>query len=73
VADLLTAMTIYVEDCLHVAAFADIVSADHRPSFKSRVWQNSERLLEMFGQANVHATFFFGFVATIDRSASHDD
>ncbi len=72
-ATVLNAMTIDVEDYFHVSAFADIVSEDQWPTFESRVCQNTDRLLEIFGQANVHATFFFGLVAAIDRSASHDD
>ena len=63
-ADLLNAMTIDVEDYFHVAAFADIVSPDQWPSFESRVCQNTDRILEMLGEAEVHATFFvLGWVA----------
>jgi polysaccharide deacetylase family protein (PEP-CTERM system associated) len=63
-ADLLNAMTIDVEDYFHVAAFADIVSQDQWPSFESRVCRNTDRLLAMLGEADVHATFFvLGWVA----------
>jgi polysaccharide deacetylase family protein (PEP-CTERM system associated) len=64
VADVLNAMTIDVEDYFHVAAFSDIVSADQWPSFESRVCQNTDRLLTILGEAEVHATFFvLGWVA----------
>ena len=63
-ADVLNAMTVDVEDYFHVAAFADIVSADQWPSFESRVCQNTDRLLNILGEADVHATFFvLGWVA----------
>lgn len=61
---MLNAMTVDVEDYFHVAAFAGIVSADQWPSFESRVCQNTDRLLAMLEQAEVHATFFvLGWVA----------
>ena len=61
-ADVLNAMTIDVEDYFHVAAFADIVAADQWPSFESRVCQNTDRILEMLGEAGVQAPFFVVFV-----------
>ena len=57
-------MTIDVEDYFHVAAFTDIVSFDQWPSFESRVCRNTDRLLELLGEADVRATFFvLGWVA----------
>lgn len=63
-ATVLNAMTIDVEDYFHVSAFADIVSEDQWPSLESRVCRNTDRLLEIFGEAKVQATFFvLGWVA----------
>ena len=63
-AGLLNAMTIDVEDYFHVAAFADIVSMAEWPSLESRVCRNTDRLLAILAEANVHATFFIlGWVA----------
>jgi polysaccharide deacetylase family protein (PEP-CTERM system associated) len=58
------AMTIDVEDYFHVSAFESQV--DHRQwgCFESRVCQNTERLLEIFREFQVRATFFvLGWVA----------
>ncbi len=61
---MLNAMTIDVEDYFHVSAFADIVSPDTWPSLESRVCRNTDRLLEILGEADVSATFFvLGWVA----------
>lgn len=64
-ARVLNAMTIDVEDYFHVSAFADIVPPGQWDSYESRVCRNTERLLDLLGNANVTATFFvLGWVAT---------
>lgn len=61
---MLNAMTIDVEDYFHVAAFAGQISPSHWSSLEYRVEANTERLLRVFEEAGVHATFFFlGWVA----------
>lgn len=61
---MLNAMTIDVEDYFHVSAFADVVDPGSWGSFESRVCRNTDRLLEIFARADVHATFFvLGWVA----------
>jgi polysaccharide deacetylase family protein (PEP-CTERM system associated) len=51
-------MTVDVEDYFQVSAFEDRVSRDEWPRFESRVTRNTERLLELFDEAGVRATFF---------------
>lgn len=61
---MLNALTVDVEDYFQVSAFMDIVSQDEWPSFESRVCRNTDRLLDIFADANVHATFFvLGWIA----------
>lgn len=63
-ARVLNAMTVDVEDYFQVSAFDQYVSRDQWPQFESRVEQNTERLLRVFADADVHATFFIlGWVA----------
>jgi polysaccharide deacetylase family protein (PEP-CTERM system associated) len=60
----LNAMTIDVEDYFHVSAFEAQVSRASWASRESRVCRNTERLLELFEQSGVKATFFvLGWVA----------
>jgi len=57
-------MTIDVEDYFQVSAFDSVVSRDAWDSFPSRVAANTRRLLAMFDEAGVKATFFvLGWVA----------
>lgn len=57
-------MTVDVEDYFHVSAFAHVVSPSEWDSYESRVCQNTERLLTIFEEADVRATFFvLGWVA----------
>jgi polysaccharide deacetylase family protein (PEP-CTERM system associated) len=57
-------MTVDVEDYFQVSAFDTIVSRAGWDGFDSRVTRNTDRLLELFDQANVRATFFvLGWVA----------
>lgn len=61
---MLNAMTVDVEDYFQVSAFDQHVSRDQWPQFESRVEQNTDRLLRVFADADVHATFFvLGWVA----------
>jgi polysaccharide deacetylase family protein (PEP-CTERM system associated) len=60
----LNAMTVDVEDYFQVQAFAHNVDRARWDDFPSRVEDNVDRILEMFGQAGVHATFFtLGWIA----------
>jgi polysaccharide deacetylase family protein (PEP-CTERM system associated) len=61
---LTNAMTVDVEDYFHVSAFDDVVPRERWPAMESRVVRNTERLLDLFAQFNVHGTFFvLGWVA----------
>jgi len=57
-------MTVDVEDYFQVSAFDNVVSRGSWDAFDSRVERNTNRLLESFDRAGVHATFFvLGWVA----------
>ncbi len=58
------ALTVDVEDYFQVQAFAGTIARDAWESWPRRVEANTERLLDLFGQAGVQATFFtLGWVA----------
>lgn len=58
------AMTVDVEDYFQVQAFADVISRDAWDDLPRRVEQNTERLLQIFSDAGVKATFFtLGWIA----------
>lgn len=58
------AMTVDVEDYFHVAAFSDVIATHEWSDYPSRVEHNTSRLLELFQQKNIRATFFvLGWVA----------
>ena len=58
------AMTIDVEDYFHVSAFDGVLPRHRWEHLESRVCRNTDRLLEIFDEAGVHATFFvLGWVA----------
>jgi len=60
----LNALTVDVEDYFHVSVFDGVVPRHHWDSLESRVSRNTERLLAMFDDAGVRATFFvLGWVA----------
>ncbi len=64
VPDVVNAMTIDVEDYFHVSVFDGLVPRSRWTSLESRVCSNTERLLAIFADANVRATFFvLGWVA----------
>jgi polysaccharide deacetylase family protein (PEP-CTERM system associated) len=57
-------MTIDVEDYFHVSAFDGFVPRDRWDQLESRVCANTDRLLELFDEHDVTATFFvLGWVA----------
>jgi polysaccharide deacetylase family protein (PEP-CTERM system associated) len=61
---MLNALTIDVEDYFQVSAFEGYAPRHKWDSFESRVCANTDRLLEIFEQAGVKATFFvLGWVA----------
>lgn len=58
------AMTVDVEDYFQVAAFADKVRREDWDSYPCRVERNVDRILGMFSDAGVSATFFtLGWIA----------
>jgi polysaccharide deacetylase family protein (PEP-CTERM system associated) len=52
------AMTVDVEDYFQVSAFEHYVARDRWDQFESRVCRNTERLLTLFDEAGIKATFF---------------
>jgi polysaccharide deacetylase family protein (PEP-CTERM system associated) len=61
---ILNALTVDVEDYFQVSAFESSVSRARWDTFESRVCSNTERLLQIFDEAGVRATFFvLGWVA----------
>jgi len=63
-ARVLNAMTIDVEDYFHVSAFEGLMPRQSWDSLESRVVANTDRLLSIFDETGVRATFFvLGWVA----------
>ena len=61
---IVNAMTIDVEDYFQVSAFDGVVSRDAWDQMPSRVVANTHKLLQLFDEAGVKATFFvLGWVA----------
>lgn len=61
---IINAMTVDVEDYFHVSVFDGLVPRHTWDRMESRVCANTERLLRIFGDAGVSATFFvLGWVA----------
>jgi polysaccharide deacetylase family protein (PEP-CTERM system associated) len=61
---ILNAMTVDVEDYFHVSVFDGVVPRREWGSLESRVHGNTERVLRLFDEAGVTATFFIlGWVA----------
>jgi polysaccharide deacetylase family protein (PEP-CTERM system associated) len=61
---IVNAMSVDVEDYFHVSAFDDIVPRSAWDGMESRVCGNTERLLDIFDEFGLHATFFvLGWVA----------
>lgn len=60
----LNAITVDVEDYFHVSAFASSINRDNWDDHKMRVENNTGRLLDMFDERGIKATFFvLGWVA----------
>lgn len=60
----INAMTIDVEDYFHVSVFDGLISREKWNGMESRVTRNTDRLLQIFDDAGVKATFFIlGWVA----------
>lgn len=60
----LQAMTVDVEDYFHVSAFDGIIDPKEWSNISPRVGSNTHRLLDLFNENNVKATFFtLGWVA----------
>lgn len=58
------ALTVDVEDYFHVAALAEAIRTDDWPRMEYRVEANTHRLLQLFADRGVKATFFvLGWVA----------
>lgn len=58
------AMTIDVEDYFHVAAFNDVIDPASWDQWPGRADQNTRRILDIFDEAGIQATFFvLGWVA----------
>jgi polysaccharide deacetylase family protein (PEP-CTERM system associated) len=57
-------MTVDVEDYYQVSAFQHMVSRERWSDYESRVVSNTSRLLDLFAEAKIEATFFvLGWVA----------
>jgi polysaccharide deacetylase family protein (PEP-CTERM system associated) len=66
---ILNALTVDVEDYFQVSAFERVVARDRWGEYESRVAANTDRLLGIFAEAKVRATFFvLGWVAERDPS-----
>lgn len=64
----LNAMTVDVEDYFQVEAFSTVISRDAWEKMPCRVEENTDRLLALFADAGVKATFFvLGWIATRHR------
>jgi polysaccharide deacetylase family protein (PEP-CTERM system associated) len=66
---IVNAMTVDVEDYFQVSAFERVVARDRWHEYESRVAANTDRLLGIFAEFGVRATFFvLGWVADRDGS-----
>ncbi len=62
---IVNAMTVDVEDYFHVSGFANVVRQEDWPRFESRVEKNTRKLLDVFAEHKVSATFFIlGWIAS---------
>lgn len=61
---IVNAMTVDVEDYMHVSAFANQIRREDWDSLPSRVVRNTDLVLDLFQELGIHATFFvLGWVA----------
>ena len=66
---IVNALTVDVEDYFQVSAFDRVVARDRWHEYETRVAANTDRLLGIFAEAGVKATFFvLGWVADHDGS-----
>jgi len=66
---IVNALTVDVEDYFQVSAFESVVSREQWDGFERRVVRNTDRLLELFAERGVRATFFvLGWVAEREPS-----
>ncbi len=67
------ALTVDVEDYFQVSAFAKSIKQNYWDNHPSRVEKNTRRLMDMFDEAQVKATFFvLGWVADRNRRLIED-
>jgi sugar transferase (PEP-CTERM system associated) len=58
------ALTVDVEDYFQVAAFRHVIRYDDWDRLESRVEENTQRVLDLLAESNVHGTFFIlGWIA----------
>lgn len=63
-AEIVNGLSVDVEDYFHVSAFERSIATAHWPRLESRVVSNTTRLLDLFAEYDVRATFFvLGWVA----------
>ncbi len=61
---MINALSVDVEDWFQVGAFEQVIARDDWPSLEQRVERNTDRVLALFAEAGVQATFFtLGWVA----------
>lgn len=61
---ILNGLSVDVEDWFQVGAFEDVIDRDNWNAIQTRVEANIDRILDLFSEADVHATFFtLGWVA----------
>ena len=64
VSPIVNAMTVDVEDYFHVAALAKSIDRSSWDKMEYRAEASTRRLLDLFDESNIHATFFvLGWVA----------
>jgi polysaccharide deacetylase family protein (PEP-CTERM system associated) len=63
-ASMLNALTIDVEDYYHVSGFESVVRFEDWERYESRVERNTQRILDLFDEQEIKATFFvLGWIA----------
>ena len=61
---IINGLSVDVEDWFQVGAFENVIERDDWDGIKTRVENNIDRILDLFAEADVHATFFtLGWVA----------
>ncbi|MEL6530578.1 MAG: polysaccharide deacetylase family protein, partial [Pseudomonadota bacterium] len=63
-AQVINGLSVDVEDWFQVGAFENVIERGDWNAIKTRVENNVDRILDLFAEADVHATFFtLGWVA----------